>query len=45
MQFNAAKDEALKPWIENSAFEGVDSTVPEAGQLWPLKYLLKWKVK
>ena len=45
VQFNAAKDEALKPWIENNAFEGVDSSVPEAGQLCPLKYLLKWKVK
>ncbi len=45
VQFNAAKDEALKPWIENNAFEGVDSSVPEAGQLCPLKYLLKWKEK
>ena len=45
VQFNAAKDEALRPWIENNAFEGVDKSVPEAGQLCPLRYLLKWKVK
>ena len=45
VQFNAAKDEALRPWIENNAFEGVDKTMPEAGQLCPLRYLLKWKVK
>ena len=34
-QFNLAKDEALQPWIDNRAWEAVDSAEARPGELPP----------
>ena len=44
-QFEVAKTEALMPWIEHDGIQGADEKEAENGEVCPLKYLLKWKVK
>lgn len=44
-QFEVAKTEALMPWIEHDGIQEADEREAENGEVCPLKYLLKWKVK
>ena len=43
--FNNAKDEALLPWLENCAFEAADRSEAAEGEVCPMRYLLKYKIK
>ncbi len=43
--FDEAKDEALRPWIENWAWQAVDRREAEPHECCPLRFLLKWKQK
>ena len=43
--FNLAKDEALQPWIDNRAWEAVDSAEARPEESCPLRFWLKWKLK
>ena len=44
-QFDDAKIKALQPWIENEAWEAADPSDAHAGEVCPMRFLLKWKRK
>ena len=44
-QFDDAKIKALQPWIENAAWEAADPSDAHAGEVCPMRFLLKWKRK
>ena len=43
--FDAAKEDALKPWILNHAWEPADNSTVQPGEAVPARLLLKWKRK
>ena len=43
--FSIAKDEALKPWADNGAWKATPETDTLEGEVCPLRFLLKWKMK
>ena len=42
-QFDEAKIKALQPWIDNEAWEAADPSEAHAGEVCPMRFLLKWK--
>ncbi|CAK0910898.1 unnamed protein product, partial [Prorocentrum cordatum] len=45
VQFDEAKTKALLPWIENQAWQAVNEATAGAGEVCPMRFLLKWKMK
>ena len=43
--FRQAKQKALQPWIDNDAWQAVDPSEAAAGEICPMRFLLKWKLK
>ena len=43
--FDAAKDDALKPWSDNCAWIPVDKSEAQPGEAVPMRFLLKYKNK
>eukprot|EP00959_Pyramimonas_sp_CCMP1952_P165307 3455641-Pyramimonas_sp.AAC.1 len=33
------------PWIENQAWQAVNESTADAGEICPMRFLLKWKIK
>ena len=44
-QFDQAKDDCLKPWLQNYAWEAFPQTDVGEGEDCPLRFLLRWKLK
>ncbi|CAK0827016.1 unnamed protein product [Prorocentrum cordatum] len=45
VQFDEAKTKALLPWIDNQAWQAVNEATAGAGEVCPMRFLLKWKMK
>ena len=43
--FDKAKDDALRPWIDNKAWARAKTSEAAEGEAVPMRYLLKWKEK
>ncbi|CAK0874691.1 unnamed protein product, partial [Prorocentrum cordatum] len=44
-QFDEAKTKTLMPWIENQAWQAVNESTADAGEICPRRFLLKWGMK
>ena len=43
--FEDAKDKAMQPWKENDALESVPPDQAQEGEVCPMRYSPKWKIK